>query len=294
MSGALAVVEIGGTSVKLGFARDGRPLDFARTCATTRIRCADPVAALAAILAEASAEAGLAPAQAVVTVPGFIDRDFDRVLQAANVPELNGLALASALARATGMPVRLERDVALQLLGECRAGAVKGESHVLAVYVGTGIGAAYMGEGTVFRGGGWALEIGHMPMHGLGRTLPGIEPDRVEVYASGRALEALAAAHAVPVAELFTAEAPGLQAALAGVVRDQAFAVASAIALLSPRTVLLGGGVVEMAGYPRRRLAAIIADHLPLPQSIQPLDLRWAELGWQAAVWGAIGLVGEG
>src|SRR3954453_22055630 len=134
-AGSLVVVEIGGTSVKLGFAQAGRPLDFARTYATALIRCADPIAALAAIVREACRDAGLAPTHAVATVPGFIGRDFDRVVHAANVPELNGLALASDLSRAIGISVRLERDVTLQLLGECRAGAVQGEHHVLAVYL---------------------------------------------------------------------------------------------------------------------------------------------------------------
>ena len=155
MTGALAVVEIGGTSVKIGFARNGQPLDFARTHPTASIRTASPVAALAAHLRAASGEAGVAVDRIVATVPGFIDRDGDTVLHTANVPELNGLPLASGLSAALGVPVRLERDVVLQLLGEAAAGAVAGEREVLAVYFGTGIGAAYLGAGGIFRGGGY-------------------------------------------------------------------------------------------------------------------------------------------
>jgi len=294
--GALVVVEIGGTAVKIGYGVGGAPMEFARTFPTSRIRCATPVLALAALVREAGAEAGLAPAHAVATVPGFIGLDQDQVLNAANIPEINGLALASELRQALGIPVRLERDVVLQLLGEHRAGAVQGENHVLAVYIGTGIGAAYLGEGVIFRGGGWALEIGHMPMHGLGRSLPGLTRDSLETYASGRTLVELAGRHGVAVNHIFSAGRtdPALRAALADILRDQAFAIASAIALLSPRIVLLGGGVVEMIDYPRAELAAIIAEHLPLPSSIRPLDLRWARLGWQAAIWGAIGLARKG
>src|SRR5689334_23339925 len=140
---SLAVVEIGGTSVKLGFARDGRPLSFTKLVPTSSIRGTDPVGALASVLREAVATSDVTPASLVVTIPGFIAPDFDEVLSAANVPELNGIKLASALRSTIGMPVRLERDVVLQLLGESIAGAVVGERHVLAVYFGTGIGAAY-------------------------------------------------------------------------------------------------------------------------------------------------------
>jgi allose kinase len=287
---ALAVVEIGGTSVKFGFAQDGKPLPFTQIVPTSTIRCADPATALADHLMEVVAVAEIAPVRVIVTVPGFIAPDFDYVLSAANVPELNGVGLATALQSRIRVPVKLERDVVLQLLGESYAGAVRGESHVLAIYFGTGIGAAYLAEGTIFRGGGWALEIGHMPMHGTGRSLPGIERDRAEVYASGRTLSDLAERRAVEVGNLFTAARTDRQLAeeLALIIRDQAFATATAIALLSPRIVLIGGGVVQMTDYPKDELSAIITAHLPLPQSISPLDLRWARLGWEAAVWGAI------
>ena len=289
----LAVVEIGGTSVKFGFAQSGQPLPFSSLVPTASIRTGDPVAALAHLARRASAEAGLAPSCVVATVPGFIAHDFDTVVHAANVPELNGLRLASDLAVALDMAVVLERDVTLQLLGERRAGSVAGEDHILAVYFGTGIGAAYLGDGKVFRGGGWALELGHMPLHGRGQILPGLRPDRLEVYASGRTLSALAAQHDIAVERLFVVarHVPALQTQLDAVVRDQAFAVATAMAVMSPQVVLLGGGIVNMDGYPRDSLGAILADHLPLPADIQPLALRWSTLGWKAAIWGAIELI---
>lgn len=290
--GTMIVVEIGGTAVKIGFAVAGQPDAFIRTFPTARIREVDPVAALVRLVREASHAAELEPEQAVVTVPGFIDTDFDRVLFAANVPELNGRCLATELSSALGMAVQLERDVVLQLLGECRRGIAAGETHVLGIYFGTGIGAAYLADGTMFRGGGWALELGHVPVHGEGRSLPGLRPDCLEVYASGRTLASFAEVQRLPVGELFSAapSRPGLQRQLDGLVRDQAFAVASAISMLSPHVVVVGGGVVEMPNYPRDRLRAIIAEHVPLPQSIRSLDIRWAVLGWQAAIWGAIDL----
>ena len=288
--GALAVLEIGGTSIKLGFADGGKPLPFTRIVPTSTIRVGEPIRALAGLLREGIDAAGVRPVLTIVTVPGFIGLDSDRVLSAANIPELNGRALASELTAEIGMPVQLERDVVLQLLGESHAGSVRGERHVLAVYFGTGIGAAYLGDGAIFRGAGWALEIGHMPMHGLGRDLPGLRTDCAEVYASGRTLSAIAERHQVDVATLFAVAAAdsGLRDELTAVVRDQAFAVASAVALLSPNVVLIGGGVVRMDRYPRDLLAKTIEAHLPLPMSVNPVSLRWASLGWEAALWGAI------
>ncbi|ESX48432.1 hypothetical protein X762_14650 [Mesorhizobium sp. LSHC426A00] len=158
MEDTIAVVEIGGTSVKVGFADHGIPVDFARTYPTAQLRQGAPVAGLADAVTAACRDAGLKPARVVATVPGFIDRDFDTVLHTANIPELNGIRLGTELASRLRVPVRLERDVVLQLLGESVAGAVKRQKEVLAVYLGTGIGAAYLGKDGIFRGGGWALE----------------------------------------------------------------------------------------------------------------------------------------
>jgi allose kinase len=285
----IAVAEIGGTSLKIGFADKGSPAPFAKTFPTLRLRQGAPIHELASILREASTEAGLTPQTVVATVPGFVDRDFDTVLHTANIPELNGHRLASELANELSLPVRLERDVVLQLLGESTAGEISGQRDVLAVYIGTGIGAAYLGEHGIFRGGGWALEIGHMPVYS---TEDYQRPRRIENYASGMKLVELAKEHKIAVGDLFAASQHSLRLgkALDEVLWQQAIAVASATVMYSPRTVLLGGGVVEIDGYPRRLLENRIGACLPLSATVQPFDIRWARLGWQAAIHGAISL----
>ncbi|WP_119391982.1 ROK family protein [Taklimakanibacter lacteus] len=283
----IAVAEIGGTSVKIGFVHLGHPSGFTRTWPTTGLRQGATVAHLAALLRSTADEAGLKPDRVVATVPGFIGRDFDTVLHAANVPELEGIKLASELTAELGLPVRLERDVVLQLLGESVAGAVKGESEVLAVYLGTGIGAAYLGKAGIFRGGGWALEIGHMPVY---RSRLTDAPQRIEAYASGATLADLAARHGIAVADLFQASAGVMQLAeaLDDILWHQAVTIASAATLFSPRIILLGGGVIEMSGYPRALLKQRIARCLPCSERMPALDIRWASLGWQAAIHGAV------
>lgn len=284
----IAVAEIGGTSVKIGFALGGKPVAFARTAPTAGLRQGAAISKLADLVRSASDEARLKPDRLVATVPGFIGRDFDTILHTANIPELDGVRLASELGSELAMPVRLERDVVLQLLGESVAGAVAGESEVLAVYLGTGIGAAYLGKDGIFRGGGWALEIGHMPVYRPG--MGDLPPRRIEAYASGATLVELAAAHGIAVGTLFQACAslPGLGEALDGIVWHQAATIAGAAALFSPRIILIGGGVVEMTAYPRDTLQRRIARCLPQSDRIQALDIRWAGLGWQAAIHGAV------
>jgi len=284
----IAVAEIGGTSVKIGFADGGSPSAFVRTFPTRRLRHAAPISELASIIRDTSRDASLAPRMVVATVPGFVDRDFDKVLHTANIPELNGHRLATELSAELKLPVRLERDVVLQLLGESVAGAVQGRDEVLAVYVGTGIGAAYLSRNGIFRGGGWALEIGHMPVYSPedGR------PTRIENRAAGGRLVELARNHQIAVEGLFASSdgSPGLAKALDDLIWYQAMAIASATVMYSPDTVLLGGGVTAIDKFPKRLLEERIGICLPLSATIQPFDIRWASLGWQAAIHGAISL----
>lgn len=178
----------------------------------------------------------------------------------------------------------------LQLLGESASGAIANECEVLAVYFGTGIGAAYLGENGIFRGGGWALEIGHMPVLEPGDRQE--SPKRIEAYASGATLVDLASAHGVAVKDLFqaAAQSPKLYDALDDILWQQAITVARATVLFSPRIILLGGGVIDMDGYPRDTLTQRVFGALPHAGSIHSIDIRWATLGWQAAIFGAVRL----
>ncbi len=293
--GPIMVIDIGGTNVKFGFVDASGPHLYGRLFATERLRAGDPVAVLAGFVSAAAGDTGLTPSAIVATVPGFVDADFDRVLSAANVPSLNGRALASELGSAVGCPVYLERDAVLALAGEIAAGCARGADHVLGIFFGTGIGAAYVSGGAPFRGGGWALEIGHMPFRGEGRRLEGLRTDAIEAYCSGRVLRDLAARHGIEVADVFSAtgRTGALAAELADFVRDQAFAVATAVALFSPATVVLGGGVLDMDGYPRDRLLALIDAHAPAAETGRRLDVRWSEHGWLSALHGARRVLAE-
>jgi allose kinase len=291
------VIEIGGTSMKFGFVVDGQPQAFTRKHPTDLMRAGDPLTVLADTAKAVIAEAGLTPDTIVATAPGHIDRDYDLLLYIVNVQEMNGIRMASGLASRIGIPVMLERDVVLLLRGERVAGACVGEDHVLGVFLGTGIGAAYLGkDGEAFQGGGWAMEIGHMPIRGEGRTMSGQKVDSLETYASGRSLQELADRSGLPIGSLFTArDRPEFVVrGLAEIVRDQAYAICDAMALMSPRIVVLGGGVADMPGYPRQGLVDLIEAHTPLPPEVGHIELRWAKLGWESALYGAADLVASG
>jgi predicted NBD/HSP70 family sugar kinase len=288
----ILVVDIGGTSIKIGFVVDGQPQDFIRLFSTTELR-ADPIASLVRMISTSVTESGLDPAAIVSTVPGFLDAQQNRVLHAANIPELNGLLLATELEHRISLPVSLERDSVLALMGEYVAGVCQGAGSVLGLFFGTGVGGAFLQQGVPFRGSGWALEIGHMPFSASRRWLHAERGECLEAYVSGKALQRIAEHHQVPIEDVFkvSAQASELSTHRSEFVTNQCFAIATAIAVLSPETVLLGGGICEMRDFPKVELVKELVQSFPFLSIGRPLDLRWASLGWRSVLHGATFLV---
>ncbi len=285
----LLVADIGGTTVKIGFVVEGVPQTYVRVFPTSHLRRPNPVAGLAELIFLAIDEAKLKPHTIVSTVPGFLDKTARHVLLAVNIPELNGCALVDELAHETGIPVILERDAVLALMGEHAAGGCRGAQSVLGFFFGTGVGAAYLENGRAFRGSGWAFEVGHMPYNGSHRWLGVERTGCLESYVSGKVLERIAQEHGVAIPDVFSAARhnPVLGEHVADFVRNQANAVGSAIAVLSPETVLLGGGICDMREFPREELASAVERSFPFDQIGQPLVVQWATLGWQSVLHGA-------
>jgi predicted NBD/HSP70 family sugar kinase len=287
---SILVIDIGGTNAKFAAIRNGEHLPDTRQVPTPMLRAdGDPVDNLARLIGSIGTDLVGKPEAVVATVPGFLDPDRDLVRFAGNIPELNGRRVASELQAKIGIPVALERDAIMALRGEHRAGAGVGVKNLLGLFFGTGVGAAFLQDGVPFRGGGFALEIGNMPFKGEGRELAGMRTDCLEAYVSGRVLRDIAARHCVPIEEVFLRvdAAGGLKADIDAFVRDQAMAIGMAFSLFSPDAVLLGGGICKMAGFPADRMAALVAEHSTASEMGGALDIRWAQLGWEAVLHGA-------
>jgi hypothetical protein len=158
----VVTADIGGTSVKIGASIGGQILDAIERHDTAALDSGDPRDQLAEWIAAYIGRARLSADVLVVTVPGSIGHDFDLVLRTANVPNLQNRRLRTGLSARLGIPTLIERDVHVLLRGEVVDHAVTAR-HVLGIFVGTGIGAAYLADGEIFRGSGWALQLGWPP-----------------------------------------------------------------------------------------------------------------------------------
>jgi allose kinase len=298
MTSALIVADIGGTKIALGHLEhvetsaisttSSRPL---QTVPTELLRVPNPVFALENILLEYAKTHDLSPTAIVLGVPVSLAKDLDTVLSSPNVPQLEGLQLGSMLEARLKVPVRLERDINLLLLGEVYGQNV---SSALGIFFGTGIGASLILENRVYRGASVGLEIGHIPIRGEGKICVCGNVDCLEAYACGHTLNALSKEFSIPVADIFIKHGNlKLEQLLLEFVRDQAYAVATAINLFDPELCIIGGGIPEMKSFPRETFRQTILEHLrrPLPQ--ESIKLEWAKLGSRAVLPGALAVLKE-
>jgi glucokinase len=91
-----------------------------------------------------------------IGVPGQAQAATRRVLSGGYV-DLSGFDFAAGIETATGLPVTIENDATMALLGEAAYGAARGQARGVMLTIGTGIGGAVLELGQVLRGRGSAV-----------------------------------------------------------------------------------------------------------------------------------------
>lgn len=251
-------LDVGGTGMKAALVgADGALLYEARR-ATGRER--GPEAVVESILAFAAdlraygeEHLGASALAAGVAVPGIVDAENGIAVYASNLG-WRDVPLRTLLGeRLGGVPVALGHDVRTGGLAEGRIGAGKGADRFLFVPLGTGIAGAIGINGTIESGAhGYAGEIGHIVIRPDGPDCGCGQRGCLEALASASAVtRAWAAASGEPAADAADcakAVESGDPAAVA-VWRDAVDALAAglvtAITLLDPRTLIIGGGLAE-------------------------------------------------
>jgi glucokinase len=192
MNPPLAIgIDIGGTKVAGGVVDvDGLVTHRARR--DTPHRSKSPSAVEATIVEVVAELMEAARPEAVVAVgigaAGFVAADRATVVFAPHLSWRHE-PLQAALQKRVGVPIFVENDANAAAWAEGKFGAAQGESHVVMVTLGTGIGGGILTDGQVQRGRfGIAGEFGHMQVVPGGHRCECGNRGCWEQYASGNAL----------------------------------------------------------------------------------------------------------
>ncbi len=200
------------------------------------------------------------------------------------------------------LPLRLENDARMALMGEHYAGAAEGFQDVAMVTLGTGIGSAVMIEGKLLQGKhGQAGSLGgHVPVVLQGRACTCGGEGCAESEASGWALPRLCqswanfpqselAGQEINFANLFRCAASGDPIAKAIQQHCMDVWVATGVALVhayDPELLIFGGGVMRSAAVIVPYLQARIPGRVWTPWG--KVQIRSARPGNESALLGAI------
>lgn len=304
-------IDVGGTQTKAAVVTDHGQILHELTEPTARDLPSPEVPALVAgLIARLLAEAGVARSDLVgacVGLPGVVEPLLGLAFSCPNLRTWEGFPLGPQVAELAGLPVLVERDASLAVLGEAWQGAARGASHAICFTLGTGVGAGILVDGRLFHGAwGGAGEIGHMIVARDGPRCSCGNRGCLEALASasaiareGRhaadraadsALWTLADGHrdAITAEVIFKAAAQG--DATAQRVVDTAteylgLGVASVVNVFNPEVVVLGGGMAaagEQILRPVRQVVQLRARE-PLAARVR---VELAQLGMQAGMLG--------
>jgi len=227
-------------------------------------------------------------------LPGPVDFETGRPVSPAAMPGWDGVDVPAMFADTTDCRVLVDNDARIMALGEHRM-ARRRDSHMIFVKIGSGIGAGLVVNGEVLRGErGAAGDIGHIV----------VAPDAEEVCSCGNVgcLDAVAGGWAIAKRMGDVAPTPPDVVRLAreghpeatGQVRQSGrlvgAAVANAVNLLNPTSVVIGGKLAEADEQVFAAVREIVYRHAT-PVASRHLEIALTELGHMAGVIGAAHMV---
>ena len=124
-----------------------------------------------------------------ICAPGPLDPWQGIVLEAPNLPGMDGFPLKASLEKEFGVPAFVGNDANVAALGECRYGAGRGARSMIYITLSTGIGGGIVDDGKLFLGWrGFAGEVGHQTIDVNGPVCNCGNVGCLEVMAAGPAI----------------------------------------------------------------------------------------------------------
>jgi glucokinase len=249
-------VDVGGTNIKLGVVGPSGKV-IAKNSFATKPYALSRIKLISALSREIEASirtAGLNKKQIAgvgIGLPGLVDYEKGIVRFLPNIPGWRGVHLKSILQKRVNLPVFVDNDVKIITLAESKFGAGRGVRNLVCLTLGTGVGAALILNGQLYRGQDNAAgELGHMPLneHGPKCNCGGF--GCFETYVGNHALFALASrvmgTPGMTTQKMFALAQKGNKKALffwKTAAEHIGNGLVGIVNLLNPRLIIIGGGI---------------------------------------------------
>lgn len=197
---------------------------------------------------------------------GPVDHASGKILTSYQVSGWGNFVLQDWLEKLTGIPAWIDNDANVAALGESLHGAGKNAAQVFYITLGSGVGAGVVVNKQIYHGArNTEAEFGHIRLEKNGRTIESscsgwAVDEKVRTYARAhpesvlsRLTQGLTRGEASVLSKAIEQQDSDAMQILSDTADDLAFGLSHAVHLMSPQTVILGGGL-SLIGEPLRKL----------------------------------------
>jgi glucokinase len=248
-----AGIDLGGTFIKFGLVDSSAQVIFKSSVPTPKGRrgILNEFTRLTELLRQIAQDRSLRLEAVGVGSPGIVNATTGKIIgRSPNIPGWQGAEVGRALAKTTGLRVVVDNDANVMALAEHRFGSGKGFGSGLYITVGTGIGSGIILNNQIWRGAHFAgAEIGHTIIEKDGKPCKCGKRGCVEALAATSAfIEYYGRKTPEPggVKFIFDRAKQGdikAQRAIAVAADYLACGIGSALELLNPEVIVIGGGI---------------------------------------------------
>ena len=306
-------VDLGGTKVLSGVFKNSLECIGTAKVSTKAQRGVDKVIErVARSVQDAVDEADLSMKQVAavgIGAPGAVDFGSGTVIFAPNLEGWKDVALKKDLEKQLGVPVFVENDANIAVLGVHVAELKAKPKNVVGIFVGTGIGGGLILNGELFSGfNHTAGEIGHMVVDVNGPKCGCGNKGCIEALASRTAIFQQIKAGVKDGEKTILTEMLGddlsdlrsndlrkairrgdkfVDRIIEGAAEYIGIATANLVNILGPEVVVLGGGVIEALADEMMSVIVETAKDYAMPGTMKDVDIIASKLGDNAGITGA-------
>lgn len=248
-------IDCGGTHLRMGLVNSEYQVIAARVYKTQEtLKGIDPVAELANCIRHylhRNLPEGSKLEAIAAGFPSIVAADRQTIIDTTFIPSLQNINVCKGLSEFK-VPVFVDRDVNMLLRYDAKRFELDPSNAWLGCYIGTGLGCALAVDGKILAGRhGVAGELGHIPAR-TGLHCGCGNDGCIETKTAGNTLTGIISAEYGPDEPIDQAFARhGSEPFMREWLDYLAQAIATAINLLDPTAVVIGGGVPQMTDFPK-------------------------------------------
>lgn len=270
MENVIIGIDLGGTNLRIGAVTPDNEMLSPSVIKSSAVAYADkPIEKICEIIADYIEKNHIRKVEAIsIGVPSSVENDKETVICTTNIRNQEGEAVFSHTNMAEGIrvyfkvPVFINNDVNNILLYDIAANHLEKQKVVVGIYIGTGVGSSVVIDGKPLEGkNGAELDIGHIPYFGGDVRCSCGKTGCCECYASGWRLQELRRQYYpdTEIQDMFTKHKD--EKPIKDFIQACAYIYAVMATIFNPDTIIVGGGVPEMADFPREEFERAVNEN---------------------------------